>query len=374
VSVVEVHHVLEGRSEPDAPVLLLICPLGATLEVWEPILPELLRYFRVLRYDQRGHGRSPVSAGPYSVETLAHDAIALLDRLRITSANVCGTSLGGMVGLWLAARAKARVDKLAVLCSSARLEPAEAFRERAALVRAQGCGAIAKAAVARWFTPEFAARSSELVARMEQMVASTPAEGYAACCEAIATWDHRGSLAAIEAPTWVLAGERDSATPPAHAYALGALIPNVRVTVLESTAHLALAERPERIARLLLDHFGPARSAGEEVRRAVLGDAHVDRAQAATSEFDAPFQELITRYAWGEIWARPGLTRAERSIATLSVLAALHHDDELAMHLRAALRNGLTREQIREILLQLAIYAGVPAANRAFRIAREVLA
>ena len=112
---------------------------------------------------------------------------------------------------------------------------------------------------------------------------------------------------------------------------------------------------------------------GMRVRRAVLGDAHVDRAVAGTTEFTAPFQDFITRYAWGEVWSRPGLTRAERSIVTLTVLAALQHEDELAMHVRAALRNGLTEEQIQEVLLQVGLYAGVPVANRAFAIANRTL-
>jgi 4-carboxymuconolactone decarboxylase len=112
---------------------------------------------------------------------------------------------------------------------------------------------------------------------------------------------------------------------------------------------------------------------GMRVRRAVLGDAHVDRAVAGTTEFTAPFQDFITRYAWGEVWSRPGLTRAERSIVTLTVLAALQHEDELAMHVRAALRNGLTEAQIQEVLLQVGLYAGVPVANRAFAIANRTL-
>lgn len=118
---------------------------------------------------------------------------------------------------------------------------------------------------------------------------------------------------------------------------------------------------------------GASAEQGMAVRRQVLGDAHVDRATAARTEFTAPFQDLITRYAWGEIWSRPGLTRAERSMITLTALAALRQEEELAMHVRAALRNGLSEAQIQEVLLQVAIYAGVPAANRAFAIAQRVL-
>jgi 4-carboxymuconolactone decarboxylase len=112
---------------------------------------------------------------------------------------------------------------------------------------------------------------------------------------------------------------------------------------------------------------------GMTVRRAVLGDEHVDRVVATTTSFTAPFQDFITRYAWGDIWSRPGLSRAERSMITLAMLAALQHENELAMHVRAALRNGLSPEQIQEVLLQVAVYAGVPAANRAFAVAQRVL-
>jgi 4-carboxymuconolactone decarboxylase len=113
---------------------------------------------------------------------------------------------------------------------------------------------------------------------------------------------------------------------------------------------------------------------GMAVRRAVLGDAHVDRAVANTTEFTEPFQDFITRYAWGDVWSRPGLTRPERSIVTLTVLAALQHEGELGMHVQAALRNGLTESQIQEVLLQVAVYAGVPTANRAFAIANRAIA
>jgi 3-oxoadipate enol-lactonase/4-carboxymuconolactone decarboxylase len=165
---------------------------------------------------------------------------------------------------------------------------------------------------------------------------------------------------------------------------MAALIPGARIDVVTQAAHLAFAERPAFVARLLIEHLhghpdlspaaDPERARrGERVRREVLGDAHVDRAKANTTPLTAAFQDLITRYAWGEIWSRPGLTRAERSIVTLTVLAAMQHEEELAMHIRAALRNGLTPAQIQEVLLQVGVYAGVPVANRAFAVAKRVL-
>ncbi|HTU60416.1 MAG TPA: 3-oxoadipate enol-lactonase [Polyangiales bacterium] len=377
-----VNHRVEGPAA--APALLLINSIGSDLSIWEPILPELLRHFRVIRYDQRGHGASPVPSGPYQMSELAADALALLDRLGVQRAHVAGTSLGGMVGLWLAVHAPERVERLAVICSSARLGPPEAWRERAALVRAQGSSAVAQAGVGRWFTPQFAQNNPAAIARYEAMVSETPAEGYAACCEAIARWDITAELTKISAPTWILSAQDDPATPPAHGYLMAGLIPGARIDVVAGAAHLALAERPAFVGRLLVDHLlghpdsspapDPERAKrGERVRREVLGDAHVDRAKANTTPLTAPFQDLITRYAWGEIWSRPGLTRAERSIVTLSVLAAMQHEEELAMHIRAALRNGLTVSQIQEVLLQVGLYAGVPVANRAFAVAKRVL-
>jgi 3-oxoadipate enol-lactonase / 4-carboxymuconolactone decarboxylase len=379
------HYVVDGRSDPGAPVLLLVHPIGASLEIWNCVLPLLQSRFRVVRYDQRGHGRTPAVPGPYTVAALAGDALALLDQLQIARAAVCGTSLGGMIGLWLGVHAKARVSRLALLCTSAYLAPPEAWHERATLVRQRGAGAVAEASVARWFTSQFATAHPELVKQMQEMVARTSPEGYAACCEAIATWDIRDELPAIEASTWILAGGADPSTPPAHAYALGAAIPNARVTVLPQAAHLALAEHPARVAQWLLEHLDPESGtnagtdddarlrAGERVRREVLGDAHVDRAHAAATDLTAPFQEFITRYAWGDVWGRPGLSRPERSMITLSILAARRHDEEFALHVRAALRNGVSIEQLREMLLHVAIYAGVPAANHAFAITQRVI-
>jgi 3-oxoadipate enol-lactonase/4-carboxymuconolactone decarboxylase len=369
---------------------LLIHPLGGALQIWQPLMPRLRQHFRVVRYDLRGHGASPVpweTGGPVSVEALGHDALALLDRLDLERVHVCGTSLGGMVALWLAVHAKSRVDKLALLNTSAHLAPAESWHARAALVREQGTSAVAAMAVARWFTPGFSAREPARVAAMVRMVEDTTSEGYAASCEAIAHWDARSQLHEIAAPTWILTGAEDPATPAAHAYTLGAAIPNARVDVISGAAHLALAERPEQVGRRLVDHLTASTSdeptqpapdpertrRGMRQRRAVLGDAHVDRAQARTNAFTAPFQDFITRYAWGEIWSRAGLSRAERSLVTLSILASLQHEEELAMHVRAALRNGLEPEQIREVLLQVGLYAGVPCANRAFAVADRTL-
>ncbi len=191
-------------------------------------------------------------------------------------------------------------------------------------------------------------------------------------CEAIAHFDGRGRLGAVTAPTLVVSGADDPTTPPADGQVLADGIGGARLVVLEHASHLANVEQADTVTRALTGHL--THSAGMTTRREVLGDAHVDRAVAATTDFTADFQDLITRYAWGEIWTRPGLDRRTRSCITLTALVAHGHLEELAMHVRAALRNGLTPDEIKEVLLQTAIYCGVPAANSAFRVAQQVIA
>jgi len=248
----EVGYVDEGPK--DAPVLVLSGSLGSTLALWEPLLPALSR-FRVVRYDHRGHGGSAAPEGPYTIADLGGDLIGLLDRLGVARASIVGISLGGMVGMWVAARAPERVERLALLCTSARLGPAEAWKDRARFVRRDGMSEVADAVVGRWVTPAFVQREPAVTNAMRAMIASTPPEGYAACCEAIAEWNFEDHLHAIRAPTLVVAGSADEATPAPHAHAIGARIPGARVVVVDGAAHVPVIERPERIAELLLEHF-----------------------------------------------------------------------------------------------------------------------
>ena len=378
MTAVDVHVVVDGPA--DAPAVLLLGSLGSTLEMWEPQLPALSERYRVVRYDTRGHGHSPVPAGPYALDDLVDDAVGVLDRLGLASASVVGLSLGGMTGLRLAAREPHRVDRLVVLCSSAHLGGA-AWTERAALVRAQGTAAVAEAVVGRWFTEALRAQDPALVSRMQAMVTGTPAEGYAPCCEAIAGTDLRSDLPRVAAPTLTIAGAQDPATPPEHLAAVAAAVPDGCALVLPQAAHLASWEQAPAVNAAVLTHLGAGgggpdaarRRAGMRVRREVLGDEHVDRAIAGTSELTAGFQDLITRYAWGDVWSRPGLDRRTRSLLTLALLAALGHEKELALHVRAAITNGVTPAEVSEVLLHTAVYAGVPAANSAFAVAQQVL-
>lgn len=254
MTAVEVHAVVEGPE--DAPVVLLMGSLGSTLEMWDPQLPALSEVFRVVRYDGRGHGRSPVPAGPYALDDLVDDAVALLDRLDVETAHVVGLSLGGMTAMRLAAREPDRLGRLAVLCTSAHLAPASAWRDRAATVRAEGTAAVADAVVSRWLTDDLRAREPERVKALRDMVAATPAEGYASCCEAIATMDLRADLARISAPTLALAGAADPTTPPEHLRAIAEAVPGARLLVLPQAAHLANDEQAASVNTALLLHLG----------------------------------------------------------------------------------------------------------------------
>ena len=213
----------------------------------------LAECLRVVRADHRGHGGSPVPPGPYALADLGADVLALLDRLGLERASFCGLSLGGMVGIWLAAHAPERVERVALLCTSSRMDP-EMWRSRAAAVRALGTVSIAEAVVERWFTPGFAARKPVVVARMHTMVGSTPSEGYAGCCAAIEGMGIDADLARIAAPMLVVAGADDPATPPEHGERIVAAVPGARLEVVPDAAHLASWEQAETVTRLVLDH------------------------------------------------------------------------------------------------------------------------
>lgn len=256
---VRLRYVVDGPA--DAPTVVLANSLGATWSMWDEQIEPLSELYRVIRYDARGHGGSPAPVGPYSIDDLTADVVALLDRVGVERAHFVGLSLGGMTGLRLAARHPDRVDRLVVLCTSALLGPAAMWAERAALVRAQGTVAVADAVVCRWYTKVFCSEHPEVVEAAAAMVASTSAEGYAGCCDAIAAMDLTGDLPTITAPTLAIAGAEDPATPPDHLEAIATGIPAARLLVVPEAAHLANAEQPATITSAVLDHLsrGPRR-------------------------------------------------------------------------------------------------------------------
>ncbi|EIV92830.1 4-carboxymuconolactone decarboxylase [Frankia sp. QA3] len=400
------HHVHDGPV--GAPLLVLGPSLGTTTALWDELLPALSRARSVLRFDLPGHGGTPSTvpaADPstLTVAGLAEAVLATVDGVRGIGAPFAyaGVSLGGAVGAQLAASHPARVTALALVCSSARFGEPGDWRERADLVAREGTSALVEIAERRWFSPRGSAPAHRRAALLDGL-AGVAADGYAGCCRALADYDLRAELGRVAAPTIVIAGRDDPATPPGHARTLVDGIAGATLLEVAGAAHLGPVDQPDVVAAALLGHLDrvdpvPAghaaagappwardgararddderRAGGMSVRREVLGDAHVDRALAMTTEATADFQDFITRYAWGEIWTRPGLDRRTRSCVTLTALVAHGHLEELAMHVRAALRNGLSPAEICEVLLQTAVYCGVPAANSAFAVARTILA
>ncbi|MFM9453297.1 bifunctional 3-oxoadipate enol-lactonase/4-carboxymuconolactone decarboxylase PcaDC [Streptomyces europaeiscabiei] len=362
------NHRAEGPAS--APPLLLGPSLGTSTRLWDKVAPELSITHRVIRWDLPGHGDSPAGliAPGATVGDLAALVLALADALGIERFAYAGVSLGGAVGLQLAAHHPQRVSSLAVICSSAHFNGVKPWRERAELVRREGLGGLAETADARWFTPGFT------VPELVDDHRNADPEAYAACCDALGAFDIREDLSRISAPTLLVAGRQDPATPPAQLREIADAVPGSSLTEIPGASHLAPAERPEAVLAALRGHFDGYAQRGMEVRRQVLGDAHVDRAQSRQTPFTARFQDFISRYAWGEIWTDPTLSHRERSMITLTALVAHGHYDELAMHIRAARRNGLAPEEIGAVLLQTAVYCGVPAANSAFATAQRVLA
>lgn len=371
------NYILEGPES--APVVLFSNSLGTSLAMWQPQRDALIAHYRILRYDVAGHGDSAPDEPPGSLAQLGEQVLSLLDTLAIERVHFCGISMGGLTGLWLARFHPGRLLSLTVANSAAKIGAADPWRQRAAQVRRSGMAAVSESAAARWFTPAFCQSAPARVQTLlKQLTACDPA-GYAACCDALATADLRAELAGIRVPTLIIAGHDDAVTTVDDAKALVAGIPDAQFVILPAS-HLSSVEAWRafnRAFRSFLDEQLTQRQRyqqGLTVRRAVLGDEHVDNTLAALSPFNEEFQHFITRYAWGEMWTRPGLSRHTRSLLTIAMLIALNREAELKMHIRAAFNNGVTREEIKEVLMHAALYCGLPASNAAFHLAQAVFA
>ena len=389
-----------GPVERRKPLLVLGPSLGASaVALWTPCVGDLADRFHLVAWDLPGHGVSPPTTGS-SLEfaDLAAAVLDLVDAVQEERGEptgpfaYAGDSAGGAAGLQLLVDAPERVRAAVILSSSAAFGAMPGWTDRAAAARASGTASLVPLSLQRWFTDGFADREPERVSVLLHSLREADDESYAQVCEALSRFDVRDRLGDVRAPVLAVAGSEDVATPPEQLEQIAAGIAGCRLVVLDGVAHLPPAEVPSVVVKLLAQHLEPSTEdrsripavAGEEaadpwydkgmaVRRAVLGDAHVDRATASTTDLTREFQELITRYAWGSIWTRPGLDRRSRSMITLTALIARGHHEELAMHLRAARTNGLTDGEIKEVILQSAIYCGVPDANTAFRVAQTVL-
>jgi 3-oxoadipate enol-lactonase/4-carboxymuconolactone decarboxylase len=359
---------------PGATPIMMLHSLGTNASVWESQAAALSSSFRIIRPDMRGHGLTTCTPGPYSMAQLAADVAGVMDALGVAKAHVAGISIGGMIAQALAAADPARVASLLLVDTAMAIPPADSWTARAATVRAEGIGVIADAVMARWVTPGFMAAPE--AAGLRAMLERTPAEGYAAAAEAIAAADLTASTLALSVPALVVVGDQDLATPVTSADALHRAITGSSLVIIEGGAHIPTVEKPAEVTAALQNFLTPNienyYEAGMNVRKQVLGEAHVARATANVTDLDRDFQAFITRTAWGGIWTRPGLDRRTRSMLTIAMMASLGHEEELKLHLRASKNTGVTPADIAEVLMQVAVYGGVPAANSAFRTAKEI--
>jgi 3-oxoadipate enol-lactonase/4-carboxymuconolactone decarboxylase len=378
-----------GTAGPGRPLLVLGPALGTSaVSLWGEAGALLAGGFDVLAWDLPGHGGSPAATEPFTVGELAAGVLSLVDEVlaargeTVGSFHIAGDSLGGAVGLQLLLDQPARVRSATLLCTGAKILTVESWSERAELVRVNGTGPLVETAVGRWFGPGFADRRPDVVDGLLTALADADPSSYVWACQALAGYDVRHRLAEIDGPVLAVAGTHDISTPAPSLQEIVDGVSNGRIVVLDGVGHLAPAEAPADVAQLITQHAARPdpqtaegiRAAGLAVRRDVLGAAYVDRARAGTTDFTRDFQDLITQYAWGTIWTRPGLDRRSRSMIAITALVAGGHHEELALHIRAARTNGLTDEEIKETLLQSAIYCSVPSANTAFRVAQRVLA
>ncbi|MEH3099120.1 bifunctional 3-oxoadipate enol-lactonase/4-carboxymuconolactone decarboxylase PcaDC [Sphingomonas adhaesiva] len=378
---VRLHWRLDGAAQ--RPVLVLLNSIGTDIGLWDRTVPLLLPAFRLLRIDTRGAGGSDAPAGDYSLSMLSADVAAIMDDAGVASAAVVGVSLGGMVAMQLALDRPERVAALALVCTSATMDPG-AWDARIDTVRRQGTAAIADMAVGRFLSPGFAARHPEIADGLRDGIARQSDDGYAGAGAAIRDMALADRLAQIAVPTLVVTAMLDVSTPYAgHGEHLVARIAGARHVGVDG-AHLPPIEAPAALAtalRRFLTRDGAVEAAADALfeaglvnRRRVLGDAWVDASLARRTPLTHEFQAMITRIAWHEIWGRPGLDDRTRRLIVLAITCALGRWEEFALHVRAGLtQGGFTRDELKEVLMQAAIYAGVPAANTAFAEAQKII-
>jgi 3-oxoadipate enol-lactonase/4-carboxymuconolactone decarboxylase len=366
--------------DPAKPVLLLGNSLGTDTTLWDPVLPQLIERFRVLRFDLRGHGASDAVPGDYTIETLARDALAVADAAGADRFHYAGISIGGMIGQWLGANAGDRLQRLVLSTTAPKSNP-ETWSTRIHAVQSGGMAAIADAVLSRWFTPAFLAkRTPRWHSARTTLLACDPA-GYVGCCAAIRDMDLTPLLPRIGVPTLVITATHDLATPKEQGESIAKAIPGARLVELPY-AHIAIGEAPGRFADALLSFLAFAEvsterdryAAGLERRKEALGRGYVEARLATVDAFNADFQDFITRYAWGEVWTRNVLDDRVRRLVVLGMLLSLGRFDEFVMHTRSGLAAELSVDDLKEVLMISAIYAGVPVANTGFHRAAEVLA
>jgi 3-oxoadipate enol-lactonase len=387
-------HTLQQTGE--GPLLVLSHALGMNQQAWAPLLAELQGRHRVLMFDHLGHGQSSVLPGPYDMGLLVDQAAALLRSRAREPVVWVGLSMGGMVGQGLAIHHPELLRGLVVANSTAFYPEAgrTSWDARIASVEQGGMNSIADAVMARYFHDGFRAAQPAAVQAARDTLMATDIAGYLASCHAVRNVDWRAGLTGIACPTLVIAGALDAGTPLAMSQAIADAIPGAQMAVIKQASHISATEQPVEFARLLEAFLSERIVAGQNAaedagssspdyergllqRRRILGDAWVEKSLAQRTNFNAEFQDLITRHAWNDIWGRPALGDRTRRFMVLSLMLGLKAWEEFALHVRAAVdaadESRLSPDDIKEVILMAAIYCGVPAANHAFAIAGGIL-
>lgn len=351
--------------------------LGTDQSIWEGVTTRLGGGLGVLTYDLRGHGLSATADKPFTVLDLASDLIALLEHEGLKDVLLCGVSVGGMIAQAVAAQRPDLIDGIILCNTAAKVGDTERWNERISRVQDSGLSSIADTILPNWFSESFQSRAPDLWQLSRNMLMRTSDRGYAAVCAAIRDSDLTDLTRRISVPTICVAGDKDQAVPIGDVKTMANHIEGARFVVLDDVGHIPCLEAPDAMANLITQFAqgnGTRLDRGMAVRRSVLGDAHVDGVEAQRSNFDTPFQKMISETAWGTVWASDAISRRERSMITVGLLAALGHYEELTMHLRAARRTGTSARDIQEVIQHVAIYAGLPRANHALKLAKQTLA
>ncbi|WP_416138949.1 alpha/beta fold hydrolase [Halomonas sp. HK25] len=364
------------------PLVVLAHPLGMSQAVWDDVLPALLPRYRVLTWDLPGHSASQAwGEAPIAPSDLAAEALALADHAGAKRFHFAGTSIGGVVGQQLISEHAERLLSATLTNTGAVIGNPELWNTRAGRIRQEGLAAMAEEIVPRWFAPACFEAEPALKTGWCTQMGRGDDDSYAKLCEMLGSHVFTGKLSGKPVKVQLMGGSEDMATPPATLEALAAELDGAALEILESVGHVPSVEVPALFAEKLLAVMavdlgdvgarGVDYATGLATRQQVLGEEHVARSTENATRLDAPFQQMITRLAWGELWSNDDLTRRERSMITTGILAALGRE-ELSLHLKTAKRIGLSEAELRQVLMHVAIYGGVPAANHAFALAKEL--
>jgi 3-oxoadipate enol-lactonase/4-carboxymuconolactone decarboxylase len=393
--------------DPALPPLVLVNSLGTDHCLWDPVMPRLTDYFRVIRMDMRGHGASDAPPGDYTMALLAQDVLAVADAAGAERFDYCGISIGGMIGQWLGLNAGRRLRRLLLCNTSARVDPA-VQAQRIALVREQGMDAVVDAVLGRFFTARFRARGTAHLHTVAQTLRSLDPVGYTGCAAAVRDHDLLDALGAVTVPTTVVIGTHDQSTPPAAGRAIAERIPGAALVEIDC-AHIPHSEDPSGFIAMLMNALEPERTEDEPApgahiasgalpagaapvtgvrrdatlveqyqrgiarRKQALGEAYVNSRIARNDPFTAEFQFMMTRAAWQDVWTRPVFDDRTRRLIVLAITSALARWEEFRLHAKAGLERELSPTDVKELLQQSAIYAGVPVAVSGFNMISEVL-